>query len=58
MENGNEQVLNEISGLPRGDAVGFGSALNLPVRVSIDEAVPGPESTDADFVEPWGARLL
>ena len=53
MENGNEQVLSEISGLPRGDAVGFGSAFNIPVRMTIDEAKPGPESTDADFAGVW-----
>ncbi|WP_436323735.1 ATP-binding protein [Vibrio cidicii] len=53
MENGNETVLSEISGLPRGDAVGFGSAFNIPVRMTIDEAVPGPASTDANFAEVW-----
>ncbi|WP_064608106.1 ATP-binding protein [Photobacterium sp. J15] len=56
MENGNEHVLNEISGLPRGDAVGFGSAFNLPLRFTIDKAVPGPASTDANFVEIWKAK--
>jgi hypothetical protein len=53
MENGNEHVLSEISGLPRGDAVGFGSAFNIPVRMTIDEAKPGPASTDADFAGLW-----
>lgn len=54
MENGNEHILNEISGLPRGDAVGFGSAFNLPVRFTIDKAVPGPSSSDANFADIWG----
>ena len=53
MENGNEHILNEISGLPRGDAVGFGSAFNLPVRFTIEKADPGPSSSDADFAEIW-----
>lgn len=53
IENGNEQTLSEISGLPRGDAIGFGSAFNLPVRFSIDKAEPGPESKDAAFAETW-----
>ena len=53
MENGNEHILSEISGLPRGDAIGFGSAFNLPVRFTIDKAVPGPSSSDADFAKIW-----
>jgi len=53
MENGNEHILSEISGLPRGDAVGFGSAFNLPVRFTIDKAVPGPSSSDANFASIW-----
>jgi DNA helicase HerA-like ATPase len=58
MENGNENILSEISGLPRGDAVGFGSAFNIPVRMTIDEAVPGPASTDANFAEAWSVPAL
>ncbi|HBX9959313.1 TPA: ATP-binding protein [Klebsiella variicola] len=54
MESGNEQILKQISGLPRGDAVAFGSAFNLPVRVSIHQAEPGPKSSDAVFSEEWG----
>lgn len=57
MENGNENVLSEISGLPRGDAVGFGSAFNIPVRMTIDEAEPGPASTDANFADIWSTPL-
>ncbi|EFN8263330.1 ATP-binding protein [Escherichia coli] len=53
MESGNEQILKQISGLPRGDAVAFGSAFNLPVRVSIYQAKPGPKSSDAVFSEEW-----
>ncbi|MBO0206412.1 ATP-binding protein [Vibrio sp. Vb0877] len=57
MENGNENVLSEISGLPRGDAVGFGSAFNIPVRLTIDEADPGPASTDANFADTWSTPV-
>lgn len=32
MENGTESVLSKISGLPRGDAVGFGSEFNIPAN--------------------------
>lgn len=49
MESGNEQILKQISGLPRGDAVAFGSAFNLPVRISINQARPWPKSSDAVF---------
>ncbi|TOL74065.1 hypothetical protein CGH91_24935, partial [Vibrio parahaemolyticus] len=49
IENGNEHTLSEISGLPRGDAIGFGSAFNIPIRFSIDEAEPKPKSSDAAF---------
>lgn len=53
IENGNEHTLSEISGLPRGDAIGFGSAFNIPIRFSIDEAVPKPKSSDAAFASIW-----
>jgi DNA helicase HerA-like ATPase len=53
MENGNEHVLNEISGLPRGDAIAFGSAFNIPVRITIDKAEPSPKSSDAEFAIKW-----
>lgn len=53
MESGNEQILRQISGLPRGDAVAFGSAFNLPVRISIHQAIPGPKSSDAVYSEEW-----
>ncbi|WP_104027233.1 anti-phage-associated helicase HerA [Vibrio jasicida] len=53
IENGNEHTLSEISGLPRGDAIGFGSAFNIPIRFSIDEAEPKPKSSDAAFASIW-----
>ncbi|WNP36140.1 ATP-binding protein [Enterobacter kobei] len=53
MESGNEQILRQISGLPRGDAVAFGSAFNLPVRLSIFQAIPGTKSSDAIYSEEW-----
>lgn len=53
IENGNEHVLGEISGLPRGDAIGFGSAFNIPVRFTIDKADPEPKSADAAFAQIW-----
>ncbi|MEH8184053.1 ATP-binding protein [Aeromonas allosaccharophila] len=56
VEHGNEQLINEISGLPRGDAIAFGSAFNLPIRFSIDKAVPGPLSNDADFANIWNSK--
>ena len=57
MENGNEHVLNEISGLPRGDAIAFGSAFNIPVRITIDKAEPSPKSSDAEFASKWSRQL-
>ncbi|WP_163934386.1 anti-phage-associated helicase HerA [Paraferrimonas sp. SM1919] len=53
IENGNEHTLSEISGLPRGDAIGFGSAFNIPIRFSIDKANPKPKSSDAAFASIW-----
>lgn len=57
MENGNEHTLRQISGLPRGDAVAFGSAFNLPIRLSIHEAKPGPKSSDASFSGEWNGII-
>ena len=57
MENGNEHTLRQISGLPRGDAIAFGSAFNLPVRLSIHEAIPGPRSSDASFSTEWKSAV-
>lgn len=53
IENGNEHTLSEISGLPRGDAIGFGSAFNIPIRFTIDKAQPSPKSSDAAFATIW-----
>ncbi|PKB86814.1 nucleotidyltransferase [Ewingella americana] len=53
MESGNEQVLKQVSGLPRGDAIAFGSAFNLPIRLSIHQAIPSPKSSDAIYSEEW-----
>lgn len=53
IENGSDHVINEISGLPRGDAIGFGSAFNIPIRFTIDEASPKPKSSDAAFARIW-----
>lgn len=53
IENGNEHTLSEISGLPRGDAVAFGSAFNVPIRFTIDKAEPSPKSSDAKFADVW-----
>jgi len=57
MENGSEHVLSEISGLPRGDAIAFGSAFNIPVRITIDKAEPSPKSSDAEFATKWSISL-
>lgn len=51
IENVNEHTLSEISGLPRGDAIGFGSAFNIPIRFPVDEAKP--KSSDAAFASIW-----
>ncbi len=53
MESGSEQILKQVSGLPRGDAIAFGSAFNLPIRLSIHEAIPSPKSSDAIYSEEW-----
>lgn len=53
IENGNDHILSEISGLPRGDAIAFGSAFNIPVRFTIDKAAPTPKSSDAKFADVW-----
>ncbi|MEZ8777436.1 ATP-binding protein [Vibrio splendidus] len=53
IENGSDHILSEISGLPRGDAIAFGSAFNIPVRFTIDKAEPSPKSSDAKFADVW-----
>ncbi|EJF7618261.1 ATP-binding protein [Escherichia coli] len=53
MESGNELMIRHISGLPRGDAIAFGAAFNIPVRISIHPAVPGPRSSDASYSQEW-----
>lgn len=53
IENSNEHTLSEISGLPRGDAIAFGSAFNVPIRFTIDKAEPSPKSSDAKFADIW-----
>lgn len=41
--------LNRIAGLPRREAVVFGSSIPVPTRVTAPEAKPLPASTDPDF---------
>nr|WP_113402078.1 ATP-binding protein [Escherichia coli]HAH1220300.1 ATP-binding protein [Escherichia coli] len=53
MESGNELMIRQVSGLPRGDAIAFGAAFNIPVRISIHQAIPGPRSSDAVYSEEW-----
>lgn len=53
MESGNELMIRQVSGLPRGDAIAFGSAFNLPLRISIHQAEPSPRSSDAIYSEEW-----
>ena len=43
------QELDRIAGLPRQQAVIFGSSVAMPVRVVAPEASPVPKSTDPDF---------
>ncbi|MDF6748752.1 ATP-binding protein, partial [Escherichia coli] len=53
MEDGNEMVDWTSSGFSRGDAIAFGAAFNIPVRISIHQAIPGPRSSDAVYSEEW-----
>ena len=43
------QELDRIAGLPRQQAVVFGSSVAMPVRVVAPDASPVPKSTDPDF---------
>ena len=43
------QELDRIAGLPRQEAVIFGSGVSMPVRVVAPTANPVPKSTDPDF---------
>ena len=45
----NRQELDRIGGLPRQQAVIFGSSVAMPVRVVAQDASPVPKSTDPDF---------
>lgn len=48
--------LSRIAGLPRRQALVFGSSVALPVRVEAPEANPVPRSTDPDFAR-WTLAL-
>ena len=43
------QELDRIAGLPRQQAVVFGSSITMPVRIVPPDASPVPKSTDPDF---------
>lgn len=45
----NRQELDRIAGLPRQQAVVFGSSVAMPVRVVAPDASPVPKSNDPDF---------
>lgn len=51
------QELNRIAGLPRQQAVVFGSSVTMPVRVVAPRAEPCPKSADPDFSRWASARL-
>lgn len=53
-EWGGSYVAQQISGLPRGDAVVFGAAVPMPTRISVVRAKHEPESSDADLTQHWG----
>lgn len=50
------QELDRIAGLPRQQAVIFGSSVAMPVRVVAPTADPVPESTDPDF-SVWSSEV-
>jgi DNA helicase HerA-like ATPase len=48
------QETNRIAGLPRQQAIVFGSGVPMPVRVQAPTASPTPESKDPDFNSWFG----
>lgn len=47
-------IMQQIAGLPRGQAVVFGVAVAFPSRVSVYRPDPEPSSSDTDFAAVWG----
>lgn len=41
--------LNRIAGLPRQQALIFGSSFSVPIRIQTHNASPTPKSSDPDF---------
>jgi hypothetical protein len=55
-ETGANYILRQMSGLGRGQAIIFGSALPMATLTQVIRADPEPRSSDADFVRRWGGR--
>jgi DNA helicase HerA-like ATPase len=48
-----EDVIRDLPGLGRGQAIITGSAINLPIRVKIKERDTKPGGSDIDIIAEW-----
>jgi uncharacterized protein len=53
-ESATSGFARQIPGLGRGEAIIFGAAMPVPIRVSVIKSVPPPKSADPPFVAAWG----
>jgi len=49
----NKSMIDRISYLPRGHALVFGTAINLPMLTSFEQADPAPNSGNSDITKKW-----
>jgi hypothetical protein len=49
----NKNVIGRITYLPRGKALVFGTAIQLPMLTSFKQASPSPNSSNSNIVEKW-----
>ena len=49
----NKSMIDRMSYLPRGHALVFGTAINLPMLTSFGKADPSPNSGNSDITENW-----
>lgn len=52
-ETAGVNVSRQLAGLGRGEAMVFGAALPIPLRVQVARPTPEPDSKDPPFVEAW-----
>ena len=52
-EDVSQNIVRQIPGLARGEAIVFGTAIPFACRIKVIRAEPEPDSSDATFVDKW-----